>query len=600
VTRAAMALPGVLLVLLVVAIGATRSSVGARAQNGTSPLTRGAIGSADLVLRNGKVVTVDEALPEAEAIAVTGDTIVAVGSNQDIQAYVSGSTKVIDLKGALAIPGLIDGHAHFTEVGHAAMTLKLAGARDWDDIVRMVGDAAKNAKPGEWILGRGWHQEKWSRPPAPTVEGFPVHETLSQASPNNPVLLTHASGHALFANARAMALAGVTAATVDPPGGKILRDGDGRPTGLFNERAQGFISEALAADRARRTPAQIEAELRRQIELASEEALSKGLTTVNDAGSQPETIALMKTIVDEGKLPIRVWMMLREGPGRLVSDLPKYRLVNYGEKRFTVRAIKRAIDGALGSRGAWMLEPYTDLPSTSGLNTDTLEDIRQSAELAIQHDYQLCIHAIGDRANREVLNVYEETFRRHPEKDAKQLRWRIEHAQHLSAADVPRFGRLGVIASMQGIHCTSDAVFVLARLGRTRAEEGAYAWQSLLRSGAVVTNGTDAPVEDIDPIPNFYASVTRKLKDGTTFYPRQRMSRMEALRSYTLSAAYAGFEENIKGSLRIGKLADITVLSKDIMTVPEDEIPTAQVLYTIVGGNVQYAKGRRTTTAAAQ
>jgi len=496
---------------------------------------------------------------------------------------------VIDLKGALAVPGLIDAHAHFTGVGDAARNLKLGTAKNWDDIVRMVADAAKSARPGEWILGRGWHQEKWSPAPAVTVEGFPLHEALSRVSPDNPVWLTHASGHAGFANALAMRMAEVTKSTADPPGGKILRDADGNPTGLFNERAQSIVGDALARDRATRTPAQVEADLRTVIELAARESLSKGLTTVADAGSPPLTIEVMKKVVDEGKLPLRVWMMLREqSPERLAVDMPKYRTVNYGDKRFTVRGIKRAIDGALGSRGAWMLEPYSDLPSTSGLNTDTLDDVRKSAELAIQHDFQIAVHAIGDRGNRETLNIYEETFKKHSEKNGKQLRWRIEHAQHLNAADIPRFGQLGVIASMEGVHCTSDAVFVLARLGPKRAEEGAYVWQKLMKSGAVIANGTDAPVEDIDPIPSFYASVARKLADGSVFYGDQRMSRMEALRSYTINAAYAGFEETIKGSLTAGKLADITVLSKDVMTIPEDQIPTAKVLYTIVGGKVQY------------
>ena len=555
----------------------------ARAQGTTKP--------ADLVLTNGKIVTVDDAKPEAQAIAIGGDTIVAVGSSEEIRRYIGPATKTIDLQGALAIPGLIDGHAHFTGVGQAAMNLKLGTAKEWDDIVRMVGEAAKKAKPGEWIIGRGWHQEKWGHRPEPQVEGFPVHDRLSRVSPKNPVLLTHASGHAAFANAKAMELAGVTGATADPPGGKILKDRSGNPTSLFNERAQALITKALDADRAKRTADQAEAELRKQIQLASEEALSKGLTTVNDAGSPPRTIEIMKKVVDEGRLPIRVWMMLREAaPDTLAVDMPKYRVVNYGDKRFTVRAIKRAIDGALGSRGAWMLEPYSDLPTTSGMNTDNLDDIRKSAELAIQYDYQLCVHAIGDRGNREVLNIYEDVFKRHPEKSGKQLRWRIEHAQHLNAADIPRFGRLGVIASMQGIHATSDAPFVVPRLGPRRAEEGAYVWQSLMKSGAVVTNGTDAPVEDIDPIPSFYASVSRKLKDGTVFYPKQCMSRMEALRSYTINAAFAAFEETIKGSLSVGKLGDVTVLSKDIMTVPQDEIPSAQVVYTIVGGKVQYAR----------
>jgi predicted amidohydrolase YtcJ len=548
------------------------------------------VSPADLVLRGGRIVTVDEGRPEAEALAAAGDTIVAVGSNQDIQRYIGPRTKVIDLQGALAVPGFIDAHVHFTGVGEAARNLKLGTARNFDDIVRMVGEAAKKARPGEWILGRGWHQEKWSQPPSPNVEGFPVHDALSRVSPDNPVWLTHASGHAGFANALAMKMAEVMKTTPDPAGGKILKDQDGNPTGLFNERAQSLIADALARDRATRTPARIEADLRQVIDLAARESLSKGLTTVSDAGSPPATIELMKKIVDEGGLPLRVWMMIRETPDKLAADLPKYRTINYGDKRFTVRGIKRAVDGALGSRGAWMLEPYADMPSTSGFNTDPLDDIRQTAELAVKYDYQLAVHAIGDRGNREVLNVYEETFRRHPDKSPPERRWRIEHAQHINAGDIPRFGTLGVIASMQGIHCTSDAPFVLLRLGSRRAEEGAYVWRRLMKAGAVIANGTDAPVEDIDPIPSFHASVTRKTKDGSLFYPAERMTRMEALRSYTINAAYAGFDEDIKGSLRPGKLADVTVFSKDIMTIAEDQIPTAQVMYTIVGGKVQYVR----------
>jgi predicted amidohydrolase YtcJ len=538
---------------------------------------------ADLVLRNGKIVTVDDDRPVAEALAVAGDTIAAVGPNQEIQRYIGRETKVIDLKGALATPGFIDAHVHFTGVGEAARNLKLSTAKNYDDIVQMVAAAAKKAKPGEWILGRGWHQEKWSEPPSPNVEGFPTHDALSRVSPNNPVWLTHASGHAGFANALAMKIAEVTPSTPDPTGGKILKDQKGNSTGLFNERAQSLISDALARDRATRTPAQIEADLRRVIDLAAQESLSKGLTTVSDAGSPPSTIEMMKKVVDERRLPLRVWMMIRETPDKLAADLPKYHI-----------GIKRAVDGALGSRGAWMLEPYADLTTTSGLNTDSLDDIRHTAELAVTYDYQLAVHAIGDRGNREVLNIYEDVFKRHPDKAGKDRRWRIEHAQHLNAADIPRFGRLGVIASMEGIHCTSDAPYVLARLGPKRAEEGAYVWQKLMQSGAVIANGTDAPVEDIDPIPSFYASVSRKLKDGTVFYPAERMTRMEALRSYTIGAAYADFDEGIKGSLRPGKLADITVFSKDIMSIPEDQIPSAHVLYTIVGGTVQYARGETT------
>ncbi len=577
-----------LLVCAVALLAGAAASVTMRAQNTRPAAAQGAAAPADLVLRNGKIVTVEEATPEAQAIAVNGDTITALGSNADIAKYVGPSTKVIDLKGALAVPGFIDAHAHFTGVGEAAMRLKLQNAKDWEEIVQMVADAAKKAAPGEWIIGRGWHQEKWTHRPTPNVDGFPVHAALSKVSPNNPVYLTHASGHAGFVNAKALELARITRDTPNPPGGDILKDAGGNPTGLLNERAQGLVQQALAADRAKRSPAQVEQDERKVIELASREALSKGLTGVHDAGSPPDTIERMKRVVDERKLPLRVWMMLRETPDKLAADMPKYRVVNYGDKRFTVRAIKRAVDGALGSRGAWMLEPYSDLPSTSGMNTDNVDDIRQSAELAIKNDYQVCVHAIGDRGNRETLNIYDETFKKHPEKDGKTLRWRIEHAQHLGAADIPRFGQMGIIASMEGIHCTSDAPYVLARLGAKRAEEGAYVWQKLMKSGAIIANGTDAPVEDIAPLPSFYASVSRRLKDGSVFFPDQRMSRLEALKSYTINAAYAGFDENTRGSLRTGKLADITVWSKDLMTVPEDQIMSAQVLYTIVGGKVEY------------
>jgi len=276
---------------------------------------------------------------------------------------------------------------------------------------------------------------------------------------------------------------------------------------------------------------------------------------------------------------------VRDSVEKLRANLVAFRTVGAADRHFTVRAIKLTIDGALGSRGAWLLEPYSDLPSSRGLNTASLELANEVADLAARHHYQFCVHAIGDRANREALNVFERVYQAHP---GKKLRWRIEHAQHLALDDIPRFGRLGVIAAMQGVHCTSDAPFVTARLGEKRAREGAYVWQSLMKSGAIVGNGTDAPVEDVDPIFCFYASVTRRLADGSEFYPEQRMSRAEALKSYTWNNAYAAFEEDVKGSLAPGKLGDITVFSKDIMTIPEDEIPSARVDLTIVGGKVVY------------
>lgn len=545
---------------------------------------------ADLVLRSGKIVTLEAGSPQVQALAARGGKIVALGSDQQIQRYIGPSTKVIDLAGRLATPGFIEGHGHFTALGSSKMMLNLHDSKNWDQIVAMVAAAAREAKPGTWILGRGWHQAKWDPAPSPNVQGFPLHDALSKVSPNNPVWLMHASGHAGFANAEAMRLAGIDKSTPNPPGGDILKDAQSNPTGLFNEQAQGLISKALSDYRQHLPAVELAAEARKQVELAARECLSKGITTFQDAGSPLPTVDLLKTMAEENNLGVRLWVMLRTSNAILAPNLRKYYTVGAGDNHLTVRAIKRMMDGALGSRGAWMLEPYSDLPSSSGLATEDPADIRKTAELAIADGYQLCVHAIGDRANREVLNIFEAVFKEHPEK--KDLRWRIEHAQHLNAADIPRFAKLGVIASMQGIHCTSDAPYVILRLGPKRAEEGAYVWQKLMKSGAVVTNGTDTPVEDVDPIACFYASVSRKLKDGSVFFPDQRMSRMEALRSYTANNAYAAFEEASKGSLALGKLADVTVFSRDILTIAEDEIPHAQTDYTIVGGKVLYHRAQ--------
>jgi predicted amidohydrolase YtcJ len=324
------------------------------------------------------------------------------------------------------------------------------------------------------------------------------------------------------------------------------------------------------------------------LELASAEAVSKGITSFQDAGSSFADVDLMKAMIDEGRMDVRLWVMLRVGNDALAANLAKYKTVDYGNGFLTVRAIKKSIDGALGPRGAWLLEPYSDKPGDTGRNTTTVEDIRETARLAMQHGYQLCVHAIGDRANRETLDIFAEAFKANPDK--KDVRWRVEHAQHLHPSDIPRFGQLGVIASMQGIHCTSDAPYVIARLGQQRAAQGAYVWQKLMTSGAVVANGTDAPVEDVDPIASYYATVSRKLKDGSVFYPDQRMSRMDALKSYTLNGAFAAFEESSKGSLKPGKYADVVILSKDILTIPEDDIPTAQVTMTIVGGKTRFKR----------
>jgi len=541
---------------------------------------------ADLILRNGKIVTLDPAHPEVHSIAIRSGRIVAIGPQAEAAALQAPSTLIVDLGGKLAIPGFIEGHGHFMGVGEAQINLKLSTARNWDDIVAMVGAAAKTAKPGAWIIGRGFHQSKWDKVPEPNVQGFPLHAELSKVSPNNPVWLTHASGHASMVNAAALKAAEISASTPNPPGGEILKDANGQPTGLLNERAQGLLRPAYNAYLSKRSPAQVEAEDRRKVELAAHECIANGITTFEDAGSPFDTVDLFKRMAVEDKLDLRLWVMVNDSNAKLQESIQRYRLQDFGGHHLTVRAIKRYADGALGSRGAWMLEPYSDLPSSSGLNTEPMDAIRETAEIAIANGFQLCVHAIGDRANREVLNVYEATFAAHPDKH--DLRWRIEHAQHLNPADIPRFGKLGVIAAMQAIHCTSDAPYVIPRLGAKRAEEGAYVWRSLLDSGAVVGNGTDAPVEEVNPIACYYAAVTRKTKDGSLFYPKQCMTRMEALKSYTLSNAFAAFEDDQKGSLVVGKLADITVLSRDILTIPADDIPAARVMYTIVGGKIVY------------
>jgi predicted amidohydrolase YtcJ len=544
----------------------------------------------DLVLRNGRVYTVDDALPHAEAVAIRGERIVAVGSNAEIDAYVGARTEVMDLAGRAVVPGFIEGHGHFLGLGRARMNLDLTQAHGWNDIVSLVAAAVRDAPAGAWIAGRGWHQERWSDLPADTVDGVPVHTSLSAVSPNNPVLLTHASGHAAFANARALALAGIDRNTPNPPGGEIVRDREGNPTGLLRETAQRAVSAAMSRAGSGRSPEEVEAELRRQVELAGEDALRKGVTSFHDAGASFSDIDFFKRLADEGALPVRLYVMVRRvSNDEMTEKLPQYRTIGYGSDFLTVRSIKRQIDGALGPHGAWLLEPYADMPQSAGLNLEDVDDIRRTAELALQHDFQLNTHAIGDRANRVVLDIYEDAFARHGV-DGRDLRWRIEHAQHIDPEDVPRFASLGVIASMQGIHGTSDGPWVLRRLGERRAEEGAYLWRTLIEHGVLVTNGTDAPVEDIDPIASFYASVSRRMADGDVFFPAQRMTREEALYSYTMANAIAAFEEELKGSITPGKLADLVVLSADIMQVPEEQIPGVRVDYTIVGGQTRYRR----------
>jgi predicted amidohydrolase YtcJ len=571
-----------LLVSITTALAACRTTPAAEGPAPAQP--------ADLVLVGGHVVTVDSARPEAQAVAVRGDRIVAVGSDAEIRRHVGSGTKVVELNGRLLIPGFIEGHGHFTGLGDSKTVLDLTKAGSWDDIVAMVGEAAAKAKPGEWIRGRGWHQEKWSRVPEPNVEGVPLHASLDRVSPNNPVSLGHASGHASFVNGKALEMAGVDRTTANPEGGEIVKDAQGSPTGLLREKAQGLMSRATSRMPITQTDADRDTQFRRIVRHAGEDLRSKGITSFHDAGSNFATIDRFKAMAERGELPVRLYVMVRrESNDDMDRKLPQYKMQGHANGFLTVRSIKRQIDGALGPHGALLLEPYVDLPTSTGLQLESSADIARTAEIALKHGFQVNTHAIGDKANRETLDIYQKAFAK-ANATGRDLRWRIEHAQHLDPADLPRFKQLGVIASMQGIHATSDGPWVSKRLGEARTLSGSYLWRSLLDAGVVVTNGTDVPVEDADPIASFYATVSRMTKDGTRFLPEQRMTRAEALRSYTLANAYAEFAEREKGSIAPGKLADFVVLSKDIMRIPEQEIPTARVDLTIIGGTVRWQR----------
>jgi len=545
---------------------------------------------ADLVFLGGKVVTVDDAVPEAQAIAIRGHEILAVGTDQEMESLVGTDTEVVELDGRLVVPGFIEGHGHYLSLGRALQILDLSQPGSWHEIVEMVAQAVADAEPGQWIEGRGWHQERWDPIPEPNVDGVALHHELSAVSPDNPVLLGHASGHAAFANARAMELAGIDRDTPDPPGGTIVKDAEGEPTGLLRETAQRLVSRVVDEERAQRSPGEVEQELRERVRLAGQEAVSKGVTSFHDAGADFETIDFFRALAAEGELPIRLYVMVRrETNEAMARRLADYRIIGQENDFLTVRSIKRQIDGAMGPHGAWLLEPYADLPESTGLVLEPVEDIEETARLATEHGFQVNTHAIGDRANREVLDLYERVFEEEGI-DGEALRWRIEHAQHVQPEDVPRFASLGIIASMQGNHCTSDGPWVPQRLGEERTRRTSYLWRDLLDSGAVVTNGTDVPVEDIDPLQSFYASVTRRMANGEQFHPEQSMTREEALRSYTLDNAYASFDEDRLGSLTPGKIADLVVLSQDIMTVPEEEITSARVDFTVIGGEVVYRR----------
>ena len=530
----------------------------------------------DRILVNAVVHTLDEARPRVEAVAMTQGRISATGTTAEMLALKGPGTEVIDLRGAVVVPGLKESHGHFVGIGQARMSLNLVGTKSWDEVVARVAAAVKDRPKGSWIVGRGWHEGKWTTKPARLVRGFPPHDALSAVSPDHPVYLTRADGHAGFANARAMALMNITAESKAPSGGDIIRDEKGAATGVFVDTAQRLI----------RPPSATEAEVREAIRLATEECLRKGITFFDDAGADLKTIALYKELAAKNELGLRLYAMIRGFDNLKAFGPPQ---PGGPDSFLSVRSLKLSIDGALGSRGARLLEPYVDDPGNHGLWVTDPAVVRAAALYGVQNGFQVNVHAIGDAGNREVLDAFEAAFKAHPEK--KDVRFRDEHSQILDERDIPRFAKLGVIASIQGIHGSSDLPWAAQRLGDARVLEGAYVWQKLRKSGAVLINGTDAPVEDVDPIRSFHASVTRQSEDGLPqggYQPDQKLTRMEALRSYTKDAYWASFAEAHGGTIVPGKWADLTVLSRDILTVSDAEILKTEILYTIVNGRIAY------------
>jgi hypothetical protein len=535
-------------------------------------------GPADLVLRGGRVHTLDAGRPLATVVAIRGNRIVAVGDASGIARLVGKRTRVVELAGRTVVPGFNDSHAHLLGIGYSRLDLDLSGTRSFAELLERVAAAVKTQRPGEWIRGRGWHEGKWTTPAPGAVRGFPVHGALSALSPDNPVLLERADGHALLANARAMALRGITRDTRPPAGGELIRDARGEPTGVFVDNAQALVAAPT------RTPQ----ENARALERAMDECAAKGVTSLTDAGEPLEVLALYREAAAAHRLRTRLYVMAAGLDTMRALGRPE---IGLGGGMLTIRAVKMYADGALGSRGAALLEPYSDDPGNSGLLVTTPETILETARFALAHGFQAATHAIGDRANRIVLDAYERALGEAPA--GPSPRFRVEHAQVLDAADIPRFASLGVLASMQGVHCPSDRPWAVARLGPERIREGAYAWRKLVASGARILNGTDAPVEDVSPIQNFHATVTRQDANGQPpggFDPDQKLTRDEALRTLTLEGAYGNFEEQTKGALAPGMLADLAVLSQDLLSAPDDALVRTEVVMTIVDGRVVYEK----------
>jgi len=528
---------------------------------------------ADLIVTNARIYTSDVNRPVAEALAVRDGLIAFVGSNRGALALAGPKTERLDLSGRTVITGMVDAHAHLLGLGQALRTVNLVGTKSYDEVIARVVERAKTARPGEWIRGRGWDQNDWAD------TRFPTHAALSRAVPNNPVYLTRVDGHAALVNAKALELAQVTAATPDPAGGRLIRDSANNPTGVLVDNAQAVVGRVI--------PAASPAELREQTLAAIAEANRWGLTGIHDAGVDAAGIDVYEALAKEGRYNLRNYVMVRASDSVLDAYMRRGPQKGLYGGRLWIRAIKLVADGALGSRGAALLEPYSDDPGNTGLLTTPPERIKSVAVRALRAGFQVNVHAIGDRANRIVLDQFEAALREVPTADH---RFRIEHAQILSYQDIPRFAELDVIPSMQGSHQTSDMYWAPNRLGVARLG-GAYAWRSLLNTGVIIPNGSDFPVEAVNPLISFHAFITRQDADNYPpggWMPEQRTTRQEALWSITLWPAYASFMEKESGTLTAGKFADFVVLDRDIMTVAPEEILRTRVLMTVLAGRTVY------------